>query len=55
MTLVLAHHSLVEAIPFFGPMLVVVIGLAVVMFRDRRKGGADGGSPGDEPPPRPVP
>ncbi len=43
MTLVLAHHNLVEAIPFFMPMLVVVGGLAVVVFRDRRKGG--GSSP----------
>jgi hypothetical protein len=41
MTFVLAHHNLVEAIPFFMPMLVVVIGLAVVMIRDRRKGGGD--------------
>jgi hypothetical protein len=36
MTFVLAHHSIVEALPFFAPMLVVVGGLAVLMIRDRR-------------------
>ena len=41
MSLVLAHHSVLEALPFFGPMLVVVLGLAVVMIRDRRRGGGD--------------
>ena len=34
---VLAHHSLLAALPFFGPMLVVVTGIAALTLRDRRQ------------------
>ena len=34
---VIAHHALVTAIPFVVPMLVVVIGVAVLSIRDRRQ------------------
>ena len=35
MTLPLAHHGLLLAIPFVGPALVVVIGLLFLSVRDR--------------------
>ena len=35
--LVLADHSALEALPFFGPMLLVSLGLAVLVLRDRRR------------------
>ena len=34
---ILAHHALVLSLPFFLPMLVVVGGIAVLTFRDRRR------------------
>ena len=34
---VLAHHPVVESIPFVLPMLVVVAGIAVLKLRDRRQ------------------
>ena len=34
---VIAHHALVESLPFFGPRLVVVAGIAVLTLRDRRR------------------
>ena len=37
----LAHHALVLALPFVVPMLVVVLGLAGMMIRDRLSGGHD--------------
>ena len=39
---VLAHH-LVEAIPFFTPVLVIVLGLGSLIVRDRRSERRDGG------------
>jgi hypothetical protein len=33
----LAHHPVVESLPFFLPMLVVVAGIAVLTLRDRRQ------------------
>jgi hypothetical protein len=40
---VIAHHALVTAIPFVVPMLVVVIGVAVLSIRDRRQRRRGGG------------
>jgi len=37
-TVLLAHHALVTAIPFVVPMLVIVGGLAVLVLRDRLGG-----------------
>ncbi len=37
MTIPLAHHPIVESLPFFLPMLVVVAGIAVLTLRDRRR------------------
>ena len=34
---ILAHHALVQSLPFFLPMLVVVAGVAVLTLRDRRR------------------
>ena len=34
----LAHHMLVAALPFFGPMLVIGAVIAVMAVRDRRGG-----------------
>ena len=34
---VLAHHPLLESLPFFLPMLIVVAGIAVLTLRDRRR------------------
>jgi hypothetical protein len=34
----LAHHVLVLALPFFGPMLVIGAVIAVMALRDRRGG-----------------
>jgi cytochrome c-type biogenesis protein CcmH/NrfF len=34
---IIAHHALVETLPFFAPMLVVVAGIAVLTLRDRRR------------------
>jgi hypothetical protein len=36
---ILAHHPIVSAIPFVVPMLVITIGLAFLMLRDRLGGG----------------
>ncbi|HEX8121048.1 MAG TPA: hypothetical protein VF549_07260 [Solirubrobacteraceae bacterium] len=38
---VIAHHSIVESLPFFLPMLVVVAGIAVLTLRDRRRQRSD--------------
>jgi hypothetical protein len=38
MALPIAHHSLLLAIPFVVPMLVVVLGLLAMVVRDRIKG-----------------
>jgi hypothetical protein len=35
MVIPLAHHQLLLAIPFAGPALTIVIGLAVIALRDR--------------------
>ena len=35
--LVLAHNSLVVALPFFGPLLPLAGALVVAMLRDRRR------------------
>lgn len=35
--LVLAHHPLVVALPFFVPALVVVVLVGVIVWRDRRE------------------
>lgn len=32
-----AHHGLLSALPFFGPMLAVVVGIAVMTLRDRAR------------------
>lgn len=37
MTLPLAHHMLVAALPFFGPMLIIAGVLTVMAVRDRRR------------------
>lgn len=34
---VLAHNALLETLPFFGPMLAVVAGIAGLTLRDRRQ------------------
>lgn len=31
----LADHSALEALPFFGPMLLIVVALAFIVLRDR--------------------
>lgn len=38
----LAHHSLVVALPAFGPVLLICVVLAVHAFRSRESGGASG-------------
>ena len=37
MSELLAHHAALEALPFFGPMLLVSLGLAFIVLRDRRR------------------
>jgi hypothetical protein len=37
MTLPLADHALVTAIPFVVPALLVFVGIGVIAFRDRRE------------------
>lgn len=34
---ILAHHPIVQSLPFFLPRLVVVAGIAVLTLRDRRR------------------
>ncbi len=34
---VIAHHPIVESLPFFLPMLIVVAGIALLTVRDRRR------------------
>ena len=34
---VIAHHPIVESLPFVLPMLVVVVGVAFLTVRDRRR------------------
>jgi hypothetical protein len=34
---VIADHALLQALPFVVPMVVVVIGVAVLMLRDRAR------------------
>ena len=34
---VLAHHPIIESLPFVLPMLVVVVGVAFLTVRDRRR------------------
>ena len=34
---IIAHHPVVESLPFVLPMLVVVLGVAVLTIRDRRR------------------
>lgn len=41
-SLVLADHSLISAVPFLVPALVIIGFLAFYVIRDRRSGGADG-------------
>ena len=44
--LLLAHHPLVLALPFFVPALLVVLAVGAVVVRDRRQGPDDeGGAP----------
>ena len=38
---VLAHHPLLTALPFFVPALAVVIAIGGVVVRDRRQGPDD--------------
>ena len=33
----LAHHMLVAALPFFGPMVAIGVVIAVMAVRDRRQ------------------
>ena len=40
--LVLAHHPIVTAIPFLIPTLMIVIAIAVIVWRDRRSRNDDG-------------
>ena len=43
---VLAHHPLLTALPFFVPALLVVAAVGGVVWRDRRQGpDDDGGAP----------
>jgi hypothetical protein len=37
MTVPLAHHMLVAALPFFGPMLIIAAVLTVMAVKDRRR------------------
>ena len=41
MVLPIAHHTLLLAIPFVVPMLVVVVGLVAMIVRDRTRGRPD--------------
>ena len=34
----LAHHSIVAAVPFLVPMLVITVKMVVITVRDRRSG-----------------
>jgi hypothetical protein len=36
----LADHSALEALPFFAPMLLVVVAILVIVARDRRRAGS---------------
>jgi hypothetical protein len=36
---VLAAHPLISAVPFFVPTFIVVAVIAVIVWRDRRRGG----------------
>jgi hypothetical protein len=42
MTLPIAHHALVTAIPFFVPVLVILIGIGAITVRDRLRGDEPG-------------
>jgi hypothetical protein len=42
MPLLADHGSIVTAIPFVVPMLVIACGLIVLILRDRAGGGHDG-------------
>jgi len=35
--LLLAHHPLLTAVPFFAPVFAIAIGVAVLAFRERRR------------------
>ena len=35
--LLLAHHPILETLPFFGPVLVIAIGVTVLAVRERRR------------------
>ncbi len=37
MTTLIAHHPVVETLPFVLPMLIVVAGVAFLTVRDRRR------------------
>lgn len=52
----LAHHPLLTALPFFVPALIVVGLIAVIIVRDRREGAREGEDPSGEavPPQRSV-
>ncbi|MDQ5855587.1 MAG: hypothetical protein M3302_04580 [Actinomycetota bacterium] len=36
---VLADHSLIDAVPFLIPMLVITLIMVAIVVRDRRRGG----------------
>ncbi len=36
---VLAHHTILEAVPFLVPMLVITLMMVVMAVQDRRRGG----------------
>ncbi|MGH4024408.1 MAG: hypothetical protein ACRDRV_07460 [Pseudonocardiaceae bacterium] len=40
-TVVLAHHSLIAALPFALPTLVITLTVVVMAVRDRRRGDED--------------
>ncbi|WP_067823334.1 hypothetical protein [Actinomadura kijaniata] len=44
---VLATHPIVSAIPFFVPTFIVVAVIAVVVWRDRRRGDDETGRTGE--------
>ncbi len=44
MTLPLAHHSLVVALPVFAPALVVILVIAVHYMRERRRWDEENGA-----------
>lgn len=43
--LVLAHHPLLTAVPFFVPALIVVVLVGTIVWRDRREQRQDSEGP----------